>query len=277
MSHPLVSIIVPCYNQEEFLAEALDSVLEQTYENWECVIVDDASTDGSLAVAKRYAERDARFIYIEHQCNHGLSITRNTGIKASRGKYILPLDADDKIADRYLEKAVEYFSRFPDTKVVYSKARLFGAVNKEWILPDYSFDTLIWTNCLFCSSIFSRKDYEETIGYNPNMRYGFEDWDFWLSLLTPGSKVHRIDEILFYYRKKDYSMSNDTYNHRKEAFAQIHDNHPELYAPFYRHIIEIKRAEVIQREFYLNILHSKSYKLGHMILRPINKLYSLFK
>lgn len=277
MPHPIVSIIIPCYNQGEFLAEALDSVLEQTYENWECVIVDDASTDGSLAVAKRYAERDARFIYIEHQCNHGLSITRNTGIKASRGKYILPLDADDKIADRYLEKAVEYFSRFPDTKVVYSKARLFGAVNKEWILPDYSFDTLIWTNCLFCSSFFSRKDYDKTTGYNPNMKYGFEDWDFWLSLLEPDSKVHRIDEVLFYYRKKNYSMSNDTYNHIKEAYTQIHDNHPELYAPFYRHIIEIKREEVIQREFYLNILHSRSYKLGHMILKPLNRLFSIFK
>lgn len=274
---PIISVIVPCYNQGEFLEEALSSVLNQTSPNWECIIVNDGSCDSTSSVATLFINKDSRFSYIENDGNQGLAVSRNVGIRASRGCYILPLDADDKIGERYIEKALEYYKNFPETKVVYSRAKLFGLENKEWILPEYNFESMIWTNCLFCSSVFLRKDFDKTNGYNQNMRYGFEDWDFWLSVLTPESKVHRIDDVLFYYRKKTYSMSSDTYRHLNDAYVQIHDNHPELYAPYYRQIIAIKRGEVVQKEFYQNILHSKSYILGNILLKPFFKLISMLK
>ena len=112
---PLISIIVPCFNQGEFLAEALNSVMGQTYSNWECVIVDDGSEDDTSVVAAEFVEKDRRFSYIK-QDNQGPSIARNNGISLSKGTYILPLDSDDIIESTYLEKAINYFNNHPDPK-----------------------------------------------------------------------------------------------------------------------------------------------------------------
>ena len=107
MEEPLVSIITPCYNQAQYLSEALDSVLRQTFANWECIIVNDCSSDNTEEVAMSYCNKDARFRYCPLDHNQGLCTARNNGIGMSSGKYILPLDADDIIADCYLEEAVK--------------------------------------------------------------------------------------------------------------------------------------------------------------------------
>ena len=91
---PKVSVIVPCYNQGEYLADALESVLYQTFTDWECIIVNDGSSDNTEEVANKFCELDKRFKYIS-QTNQGVSAARNNGIKASSGTYILPLDGDD--------------------------------------------------------------------------------------------------------------------------------------------------------------------------------------
>ena len=88
-----VSIIVPCFKQAMYLPETLDSVLLQTYSNWECIIVNDGSPDNTDEVVERYVNQDTRFKYVKQQ-NRGLSTARNIGIERSRGEYILPLDAD---------------------------------------------------------------------------------------------------------------------------------------------------------------------------------------
>ena len=101
----LVSIIVPCYNQAYFLSEALESVLNQTYSNWECIIVNDGSPDNTKTVASKWCDKDKRFNYVEKK-NGGLSSARNAGIAISKGEYILPLDADDIIHESFLSKLV---------------------------------------------------------------------------------------------------------------------------------------------------------------------------
>lgn len=117
----LVSIIVPCYNQAIYLSETLDSVLNQIYNNWECIIVNDGSTDNTKDVALSYCNRDSRFLYIEQE-NAGLSAARNAGVIRSRGEFILPLDSDDKIAPAYIYKAVECFEKDDSLKIVYCRA-----------------------------------------------------------------------------------------------------------------------------------------------------------
>ena len=104
----LVSIIVPCYNQAIYLTECLNSVLNQTYSNWECLIIDDGSPDNTFEIANLFIEKDKRFKYFKKE-NGGLSSARNFGIKQSFGEFILPLDADDKIHQDYISEVVKIF------------------------------------------------------------------------------------------------------------------------------------------------------------------------
>ena len=105
---PLISVVVPCYNQAQYLDECLQSVLNQTYQDWECIIVNDGSPDNTEEIAKNWVEKDTRFIYLSKE-NGGLSSARNAGIEIAKGEWILPLDADDKIGERYLELAEKEF------------------------------------------------------------------------------------------------------------------------------------------------------------------------
>ena len=94
--NPLISVIVPCYNQAQYLDECLQSVLDQTYQNWECIIVNDGSPDHTEEVANKWLEKDPRFRYIDKE-NGGLSSARNAGLKEAKGEWIQFLDCDDKI------------------------------------------------------------------------------------------------------------------------------------------------------------------------------------
>ena len=138
MNNSLVSIIVPCYKQAHLLPETLDSVLKQTYRNWECVIVNDGSPDNTSEVANQYIMKDKRFVLLEQE-NQGLAMARNNGIKKSQGQYILPLDSDDLIEPSYIEKAIDYFEKNPNTKLVYCKADRFDQKREFWNLPDYKY------------------------------------------------------------------------------------------------------------------------------------------
>ena len=230
---PKVSIVIPCYNQGVYLSETLDSVLAQSYENWECIIVNDGSTDNTEIVAKEYCKKDKRFVYV-YQNNSGLSKARNTGVANSDGFYILPLDSDDIIASQYLEFAIKAFEKNENLKIVYCRAELFGEQKGEWKLPEFSMERMLGRNCIFCSGIYKKEDFIRVGGYNSNMKYGFEDWDFWLSLLENGGDVLQLNQILFFYRIRKKSMARSL-NNEKAAIArrQIWENHKSLYSKYY--------------------------------------------
>lgn len=200
-----VSIIVPCYNQSQYLDECLLSVLNQTFVHWECIIVNDGSTDSTEKKAEQWLEKDSRFKYV-YQENSGLSYARNYGVKQANSEFILPLDADDKIGIDYLKLAIEEFKKNTKLKVVYCKAEKFGEVNEVWKLPEFSLYNLSLTNLIFCSAMFKKKDFQSIGGFDVNMLYGWEDWEFWISMLKKGGDVKRIDSVQFYYRIKSDSM-----------------------------------------------------------------------
>ena len=267
-----ISIIVPCYNQAKYLPETLDSVLAQTYQNWECVIVNDGSPDNTDEVAKKYLEKDQRIKYV-FQENKGLATARNVGISNTTGEYILPLDADDIIAPTYIEKAIARFIENPETKLVYCKGQTFGKSNNLMNLVDYDYNTFIWGNCIFCSAVYKRSDYNKTNGYNPNMVHGLEDWDFWLSLLKENDVVFRIDEVLFYYRVKDTSMVKELVsNHLEENLIQLCRNHPYIYEPYYDRLVlyhsYMEEINQLKQEIS-KIQSSRAYHLGKSLLRPL--------
>lgn len=272
-STPVISIIVPCYNQAEYLPETLNSVLAQTYSNWECVIVNDGSPDNTDTIAKEYLKKDNRIKYI-YQENKGLATARNTGICNSIGEYILPLDADDLIAPTYIEKAIDRFSQFPETKLVYCKGHTFGSSNHPMVLADYDYDTFIWGNCIFCSALYRRSDYDKTPGYNANMVYGLEDWDFWLYLLKKDDVVYRIDEVLFYYRVKEVSMVKELVSHHLEDnLIQLCKNHPDIYKPYNNRLVlyhsYLEEIERLKKEIN-KIQSSRVYRLGSALKRPFS-------
>jgi len=118
MEQPIVSVIVPCFNQANFVVETLTSIENQTYANWECIIVNDGSTDNSVVVIEEYIKDKPKFQLI-NQRNTGVAIARNNAIKLTKGEFILPLDADDLITENYLELAVLTFTEEPYCKIVY--------------------------------------------------------------------------------------------------------------------------------------------------------------
>lgn len=259
---PLVSVIVPCYNQGKYVFETLKSVQKQTFRNFECVIVNDGSSDDSQNVIEIFCQSDSRFRFF-YKKNEGVSIARNYAIKHSRGEYILPLDADDVLSPDYLQESLEVFSNNPNIKLVYTETRLFGRINSTLKLPDYNFELLLSRNLIVCTALYKRVDYDKTKGYNPNMSSGLEDWDFWLSFLTPKDIVYKINKELFFYRiKKDsrnVSGETDITNQRK----QIWYNHRDLYSSYF-----FNPKESVE---YILLINSIEYRLGKIIISPIKK------
>ncbi|OUS18684.1 glycosyl transferase family 2 [Nonlabens dokdonensis] len=278
---PLVSIIVPCYKQSHLLDETLDSVMNQIFSNWECIIVNDGSPDNTEEVAKRWCDKDSRFSYI-WKSNAGLPAARNTGIKESHGIYILVLDSDDVLHQDYLLKTVAVLEE-KDKLGIVSCNRYFFREKKENIIYEHkpsgsSYRDLMFENILMPSSLYRKKCWEEVGGYDETMIKGFEDWEFWIAVTKRGWKFEIIDEFLFYYRKAEQSMLIDTLKyHRIDLLEFVMNKHQEIYL---EHFNNTKTYLFFLTRLYRNseikYKYSLEYKLGKLIMKPF-KLLGLFK
>ena len=202
---PLVSVIIPCYNQGPFLAASIGSALASDHDNLEIIVVDDGSTDPeTVRLLEQLRYPHTRLLRRE---NGGLAAARNSGISEAQGRYILPLDADDRIGPQYLRRAVAVLEADSATGIVYCHAEKFGAEAGPWQLPRFSRWRMALGNVIFCSAVYRRIDWEQTGGYDATLRRGWEDWDFWLSLLELGRTVRCLPFTGFYYRKRPVSMA----------------------------------------------------------------------
>ena len=266
-----VSVIIPCYNQGEYVAEAINSVFNQTYKNIEIVVFNDASKDNSRKIIKRFGKK---VVFIDEKENHGVIYARNKAIAKSTGEYILPLDADDVIEPTYIEKAVKVLDEKPDIGIVYCKARMFGAENKEWNLPPFLLDKFLYSNCIFCSALFRKSDFVAVGGYNENMKEGWEDWDFWLSLIEKGVGVYRIEDILFNYRRHFVQSRTDRADSNKPLlYKKLFMNHIPLYLNHNDFFYKAFNTPVVKKEVKVsvNINHIK------MLEKIEKKIYKLRK
>lgn len=230
MSNPLVSIIIPCYNYGKYVVEAIDSVLNNTYKRLEIIVVNDCSTDSyTNEVLSNLAKPNTKVI--THSENRGLPAARNTGISASSGKYIVTLDADDTIHPQFIEKTVQVLENRPEIGFVSTGRRHFGNQNLTHVPPPYNFYKLLFTNIASCTSTFRKVAWEQVGGYKEDMREGYEDWEFWISLGEKGWIGHRIPDILFNYRKHGNSMITDSVKIHDKLVQTIRDYHSELYKP----------------------------------------------
>lgn len=271
----LISVIVPCYNQAQYLDECLQSVLDQTYTKWECIIVNDGSPDNTEEVAKKWIEKDERFTYVKKN-NGGLSSARNFGIQQAGGEWILPLDADDYISERYLELASNHFKE-EDIKLIYCKAKKFGAVNEEWNLPPFSLSALAVKNIIFCSAFFRIQDWKEVGGYDEVMKNGLEDWDFWIRILQGGGEVLKLSSTCFFYRIKENSMVTELQKkYIEDVYKYLEQKHITFFLAFLPSLHSLLYSQSVNKALndrFLNTFVNRYYYVKSIFLKNIQSLF----
>jgi glycosyltransferase involved in cell wall biosynthesis len=200
-----VAVIVPAFNYGRFLVDALDSVAAQTHLDWECIVVDDGSTDDTEAVARRYAARDSRFRYLRQE-NRGVSAARNSGLRESSAPYVQFLDADDRLAPAALERHVAWLEMHPEVDIVYGQVTFFRTEDPERVL--YSLDghlskplmdevqsaagaleKLQHYNILPINGALLRRGVFDRAGFFDEKARASEDWAFWIRCAAAGCEI----------------------------------------------------------------------------------------
>lgn len=225
---------MPAYNVAPYIAESIESVLAQTYGDFELVIVDDGSTDETAEIARRYAERDPRIVIVPQE-NRGLAAARNSALRRSHGKLIALLDSDDLWTARFLEKQIAVLQARPDIDIVTGNAWTLGSHEdglpaRPWPdpRPEPNIDTLITDELsVFIMSVFTRRVYDTIGGFDELLRTN-EDYDFWFRAAMAGFRFGRNDEPLGYYRRRDDSLSASAVRMLRGALRVNYKHRPAL-------------------------------------------------
>lgn len=282
VSQPHISVIVPCYMQAHYLDTSLKSVLDQSYNNWECIIVNDGSPDDTEAVALQWCEKDVRFKYVFKE-NGGLSSARNSGIKTATGTYILPLDADDLLHEDYLTKLVPVLDSNESIGIVSCYTAIFinnsSNVIDELKPKGNNVNNLLYQNQLIATSLYRKSLWTAVGGYDETMLNGFEDWEFWISTTKLGSSYTIIPEFLFYYRKAKKSMLVNTIkNHFEDNKEYIIKKHKELYIQDFENFTSVMFYQLrTYRNEGAKLKNSLSFKISKTIASPFVALKKMIK
>ncbi|MEX0928905.1 MAG: glycosyltransferase family A protein [Balneolales bacterium] len=264
-----VSVVIPCFNHGLYLNETLRSVLAQTFGAYEIIVVDDGSDDKStLNILK---DINHPKIEILHKANGHVASARNYGIRRSTGEYILTLDADDQFEPDFLLKAIPILKNSPETGVITCYARMFDHMgNIQPIRPlGGGIENFLATNNCMASALFRYRCWEDAGGYHEpyNASYkGFEDWDFWLSVLESGWRVHSIPEYLLRYRNTRNSLSDQNLTEIPEMMKRLVMRHEELYRLNVADVIYKKELKIRQMR---ELRNSLTYRVGELLLFPL--------
>lgn len=231
---PTVSVIMPAYNVEPYIGEAIDSVLAQTFTDFELLIVDDGSTDRTAEMARRFAARDSRLMLLQ-QDNRGLAAARNTALRQAKGGLMALLDSDDLWMPRFLEAQIAVLDARPEVDIVTGNARTLGSHEdglpaRPWPDPRPSPDLrtiLIDELSVFIMSVFRRRVYDTIGGFDEMLRTN-EDFDFWLRATLAGFTFARNDEPLGFYRRRDDSLSASQVRMLRGALRVYYKQRPAL-------------------------------------------------
>jgi len=201
------SIIVPCYNYSKYLEECISSIVTQVYTDYEIIIVNDGSIDNTKEIATNLITKysDANICLLEQKNTGQPAISRNNGINKSNGKYILCLDADDKISSNYLQEAIDIFKKNKKVSIVFPNLQHFGDDETYVEFSDNDFQLVFTQNCFLVSSIFEKKVWSDSGGYSTNVP-GYEDWDFWVNAVSRGYRTKHSKKSILLYRKHGAGM-----------------------------------------------------------------------
>jgi glycosyltransferase involved in cell wall biosynthesis len=210
---PGVTVVMPAYNVEQYIAAAIESVLAQTFCDFELLVVDDGATDGTAAIAESFVRRDSR-VRLLQKTNGGLSSARNAALRRSTAPAIAILDSDDLWDPRFLEAQIELLAKRPDVDIVSGNARNLGGsahARPARPFPDPRPDPglleiLADEEAIFIMSVFRRRVYEVVGEFDETMRSN-EDYDYWIRAAIAGFRFARNDRPLGWYRRRDDSLS----------------------------------------------------------------------
>jgi len=268
MDKVLVSIVVPVYNSEKYVLETLNSAIQTDYQNFEIIIVDDGSIDNSGDICDSFAKEHS-CVKVFHIENAGVSHARNFGIEKASGEYILPLDSDDKIDSSYVRKAVDVIQKDEHIGIVYCEAEFFGKKQGKWELPKFTIGGMLRGNIIFNCGLFRKCDWATVGGYDENLIYGIEDYDFWLSILGLAKTVVKIPEILFHYRRRSNSrdvMFNKNVVEHLNTEMYIVRKHRKLYQADADILFDMymeKFVKLVKISYYIRkVVPFSSYILG---------------
>lgn len=242
MASPLISVIVPCYNQARFLSDALASLQAQTCPDWECIVVNDGSTDKTEEVAREWVKRDLRFRYLE-KANGGLSSARNTGLAAAEGAYLQFLDADDALLPGKFEIQLKCIQGLSGLSLAFSDYRRGSGENihvepasAPYLPPRYGREPLLfqlardWETRIgipaHCFLFDARLFRERGLRFDANLR-NHEDWDCWMQIAALRVEAQFCPEILAVYRYCPESMCGDL-RAMREGFLRAIDKQMAL-------------------------------------------------
>ena len=294
---PQISIILPTYNGEEYLSYSIQSILNQTYQDWELIIVNDCSTDQTSNIIKQFSMKDSRIKVITNKNNQKLPKSLNIGFSQARGKYLTWTSDDNEYYPAALEKMYNFLEENNDVGMVYANC-LVVSENKEntfWGNKDATPENLLMTNV--CGACFLyRKSVAETIGeYNCNL-FLAEDHDYWLRIRLK-YKIERIPEELYLYRQHSKNLTN---TRKKEAFykdVELTSLYIEIYLETFPYLdlkvqkyialreqlknkIDISLKEMLkvfsQRELYREIKYFQSIDSSNFYLKQIRKLGGIY-
>ncbi len=199
---PLISVIIPCHNYGRYVEEAIDSILDQTFQDFEIIVVDGGSTDRSTTATLKSLQKIKTMIYYR-EGRHLVGDNRNFGIEKAQGKYICCLDADDKLKPTYLEKALFLLEAY-NYDLVSTSVQCFGNSQETWYPSTFpTLETIIEANPIPTVAVFSRQLWKEANGYHDygiGKDYVAEDWDLWVRMMALGARVVNISEPLMLYR-----------------------------------------------------------------------------
>lgn len=274
LDHPFISVIIPCFNHGQFVGEAVQSILSQSLQDLEIIIVNDGSTDKeTIDILNSLEQPKTRVIHLPQ--NMGLPAARNAGIRETQGKYICCLDADDKLHPSYFEKAVAIMESNSGISFVGSWTQVFGSESRVWYATQFDPDQILYSNQFNSLAMFRRTAWEHAGGFSEDMREGFEDWEFWVRLTGHGYRGYQILEKLIYVRRIGYSFALRAAEKKEVLFEQIKAHNLRLYTNPKAEIQKIKRSycDVYSLQPFANLQH-RSYNLPRSAMMVVSGLSS---
>lgn len=268
-----VTVIIPCYNDGQYIMEALQSIYNQTVLPVKIVIVDDGSNTDTKNILTAINNPLVQIIYQE---NKGVSAARNLATSLAQTDYILNLDADDYYEPTFLEKAVALLQQHPEVVAVSSYHRIFKKAKTIEIIKPLGgkLKDFIFINNCSVNTLFRKSSWKEVGGFDEKMRAGYEDWEFWITILKLGGRIAIIPEILSHYRIKNTSRDQTALIHHDfELRKYIFLKHREVYkihSDYY--IFQLLQQNSLLRTSIYKTKNSKEFTIGKIILAPLRAI-----
>lgn len=274
----LISIVIPCYNDADYIKQAVDSAINQTYPFKEIIVVDDGSDNKTKLVLKGLEHKIDKLVTQE---NLGQSTARNNGVKHSTGHYILVLDSDDFFENSFCEKAIKIFENNADVKLVTCYANLLFGDKKNhhiYMPKGGTVSSFLTSNSALGSAMFKKEDYNISGGYDESMRNGLEDWEFYIRLLSKGGVAEVIKEPLYSYRKRENTTTNKANLIKYDLLRYIFAKHKDFYIKYFDEFTDQLVSKIEKEEKEKNKNRSRiEFVIGESILKPIRWIKSIFK